>query len=134
VDDKVKLLCIRLLETAGQQPDAEWFTEDEAWEFFGALVEMDKDGRMLGPASVTVLLDLGLAVGLKPGAHAASIMPAFEEQFGLCPFPDDVKEAIVRVVRTQANGLFEGSAPRDDNRLTGKSAAPPVPLKNYDYS
>jgi hypothetical protein len=134
VDEKVKTLCVRLVETAGGTPDAEWFTEDEAWEFFRQLVEMDKEGRMLGPASVSVLLDLGIACGLKPGAKDHGIMPAFEEQFGLCPYDDEIKEAIVRVVRQQANGLFEGTTPKADNRLTGNSAGPVVPLKNYDYS
>jgi hypothetical protein len=134
VDEKIKTLCVRLVETAGGKPDAEWFTEDEAWEFFKQLVEMDQDGRMLGPASVVVLLDLGLAVGLKPGAGAHAIMPAFEDVFGLCPYDEATKEAIVRVVRQQANGLFEGQSAKLDNRLTGNSAGPVVPLKNYDYS
>ncbi|MFT3838241.1 MAG: hypothetical protein QM723_14760 [Myxococcaceae bacterium] len=133
MDDKVKALCVRLVETAGGKPDADWFTEDEAWAFFYQLVQMDQEGRMLGPASVQVLLDLGLACGLKPGAKDHGIMPAFEDQFGLCPFDDETKELIVKAVRKTANGLFEGQA-RPDNRLTGNSAGPVVPLKNYDYS
>ncbi len=133
MDDKVKALCVRLVDTVGQTADPDWFADDDAWAFLVELVELDKKGQRLSPASLQVLLDLGLAIGLKPGAPEGAFLPALEQQFGPCPHPPELVVDLVRFVRREVNGSFEDS-PRPSNKLAGESATPLTPHKNYEYS
>jgi hypothetical protein len=133
VDDRVKDLCVRLVSSTGNAFDPDWFDDSDAWDFVLQLVELGKQETPLSQITLTIGLDLGIALGLKPGAAEESYLPALERQFGPCPHSPEVIVELVRYVRGQLNGSFEGIRdPR--NRLLGESKAPPVPHKNYDYS
>ncbi len=134
MDDKVKALVVRLVDTVGQTADLEWFTDDDAWAFLLDLLQLEKDGKRLSQGSVQVLLDLGLAIGLKPGAPEGAFLPAMEQQFGPCPHPPETVVELVRFVRREVNGSFDDEATTTGNKLTGESATPLTPHKNYEYS
>ena len=133
MDDRVKDLCVRLVNSTGGEASVEWFDDNDAWDFVLHLVELGRAGTSLQQLTLTIGLDLGMALGLKPGALEGGYLPALERQFGSCPHHPDLIVELVRYVRAQLNGSFDGIKD-NKNRLLGESKAPPVPLKNYDFS
>lgn len=135
MDDRFRDLAIRLMESMGRDVDRDYFTEDDAWAFIGDLAEMGKENKRLSEAAVQILRDIGLALGLRPGADERRFQPALEEQLGASPHPADVVLAAVHYARGQTNGAFEeGQTARARSQLIGGGPRPSHhPYKNYDF-
>ena len=135
MDDRFKDVAMRLIESVGQEVDREFFAEDDCWAFVSDLAQFAEDGKLLSAATQQVLLDVGVALGLKPGCAEGAFRPALEAQLGACPLGEETIVAVVRYVRAQANGQFEeGRSASERAKLTGGTqAGPHTPHKNYDF-
>lgn len=135
MDDRFKDVAIRLMKSLGQEVDVEYFSEDDVWAFVGDLFLYAEQEKPLSAATQQILLDLGIALGLKPGAPERDFLPALQAQVGPSPHGEEVIIAVVRYVRAQANGQFETTRPADQSsKLTGGDHVGPHHVhKNYDF-
>ena len=110
MEDDVKKLSVKFIETTGRWADAELFNEDDAWEFMKDLLdEYARAKSRLNDGQVTILRSLGVALSMRPGSPLTGYIPALVRNFGPSPMAEPDLHELVRWVYMQVNagGDFE---------------------------
>lgn len=133
--EDVRSIALRLVDTLGQAPDPDAFSEEDVWAFMTELRAYAERGQRLPPQAVAVLHELGAALGIPPGAPAEVWAPALEYELGGSPYPEHEVAVVMKAIHAAVNGEFEGPArPRAvEDKLTGGTPKEYTPNKNLEF-
>lgn len=103
--------CKRFLLAMGAlKGDAE-VTVDWVWAVMPGLAARNRDAVELPAAAAQLLPELGVSIGISPGASTRTIAAAFTALFGECPHGHEVLLEACDYLRNQANGGFGMMSP-----------------------
>ncbi|MBX7098124.1 MAG: hypothetical protein K1X89_10455 [Myxococcaceae bacterium] len=125
MDPIIQAIIVRLIRTMGYRVDAEYFTEDHAWAFLPKMVAPLQAGRTLVPGVMHILMELGLTLGIRPGAESQYYRSALEKQLGPCPYTPEEFAHFLTLIRGQVNGYFEAAVSKSGPDLTGFGKSKP---------